>query len=214
MENLLKNGYREHPYIANSDLKRKAAEKGFISSFVPKNIQEIFEFGQGLHTHCQSIALNSNYVVTDPVYKEMVNSFMSNQLINSIVSSKDIAIERDFYRKDCEFFNIFSEKFEDISIKCSWDFYLEKSMFGAVGIELKSTSAKTQKEFETQCKTLYYDAALSHYQLASNCDTMIIAGVSKHNYKLFITVIDSPNSALMQRGIELRNKFYSIYNHY
>ncbi len=66
-----------------------------------------------------------------------------------------------------------------LPVRCKWDF------FGSVSGDLKTTAAKTQKEFELHCDYLEYYRARAWYMDIDRTNVDLIIGVSKVNYKIF-----------------------------
>lgn len=70
-----------------------------------------------------------------------------------------------------------------IPARCKWDF------FGPICGDIKTTSAKSQKEFDEQCEYLDYYRARAFYMDIENTNLDLLIGVSKVNYKVFTKVI-------------------------
>lgn len=85
----------------------------------------------------------------------------------------------------------------NLDTRCKWDF------FGHLSGDIKSTSAKTEKQFIAACHHFDYFRSRAWYMDIENTDRDIIIGISKVNYKIFMVPIS--------RGDDLYNKGKSEY---
>lgn len=69
-----------------------------------------------------------------------------------------------------------------IRARCKFDFWSERMGFGG---DLKSTTAKTQAEFEAAARYFDYDRQRAWYMDITGADRDILIGVSKHNFRVF-----------------------------
>ena len=74
-----------------------------------------------------------------------------------------------------------------LPLRCRWDIWDKEKKFGA---DIKTTSTKTQKSFESAIKYFDYDRQMAFYMDIANCDRVSIIGVSKINYKIFTVDIE------------------------
>jgi len=94
-----------------------------------------------------------------------------------------------------------------LPVRCKWDF------FGSISGDLKTTAAKTQKEFEAHCEYLEYYRARAWYMDIDNTNVDLIIGVSKHNQKIFYKKIirgDENYQKGRQQYLELAFKYWIL----
>jgi len=83
----------------------------------------------------------------------------------------------------------------EIQSRCKWDILRSK-----VGIDIKSTAAKTQAEFLSAVEFFNYDRQMAWYMdTTPEIETVIIIGISKHNYKIF-SIFVARNSPMYING--------------
>jgi hypothetical protein len=95
----------------------------------------------------------------------------ATQLINNSEFQKVSISNRIFNVNDFEF---------ELNCKCKWDFF-GKNISG----DIKTTMARTQKEFEAVCNYFEYYRGRAWYMDLENTDNDILIGISKVNYKIF-----------------------------
>lgn len=78
--------------------------------------------------------------------------------------------------------------------RCKWDMWFKRLHSGA---DIKSTAAKTEKEFYNACIHFDYPRSRAWYMDIAGSDTDIMFGISKKNFKIFKIRIN--------RGDELYN---------
>lgn len=137
----------------------------------------------------------------DKSYKMMkvfINDPKSSQIIKRADFQKVSIAKRSFDWNGLQF---------ELDCRCKWDF------FGPVPGDIKSTSAKTQKEFEAACMYFDYYRSRAWYMDIENTDIDIIIGISKTNFKLFYVPIKRGDDKYMlgkQQYTELAMKWWAI----
>jgi len=99
-----------------------------------------------------------------------------------------------------------------LRMRCKFDLWMKAFYHGG---DLKSTAAKTQKEFESACIHFGYPRQRVVYMLLSGAKKDMLIGVSKENYKVFkIPIVEG--DAFYNMGLEdltdLGFKYYTLFN--
>lgn len=168
--------YRDHPFIANSDLKGLMAQ--FKDTNVPDNLEEIFSFGTLAHALILEPHL-ADYTHPDIERGlEMRDTFMKDPFCEAFISHPGFKPEHEFYRKDIL----------GVPGKCKMD--------GAINsrkdiLEFKSLSITTQSAFEEAVYHFDYDQGAAWYLDVSRYDRLLIVAISKPEtkklFKLLVT---------------------------
>jgi hypothetical protein len=69
-----------------------------------------------------------------------------------------------------------------LPVRCKWDIWLTKLLFGA---DIKTTTATSQKQFEEAARFFDYDRQRFFYMEVAGCDRDMIIGISKENFRIF-----------------------------
>jgi len=188
--------YRNHPYVANSDLKRLKSE--LVGSPVPDNLEEIFAFGTLSHALILEPHL-ADYTHKDIMLGiEMRDTFMADEFCQAFVEHPDFVPERHFYNKDIL----------GIQGKCMMDGSIESRKDI---LEFKSLAVTTQSAFEEAIYHFDYDMGAAWYIDVSKFDRLLIVAVSKKNTKrLFKMIIDRDHEAY-KSGLEKYTEWVERY---
>lgn len=138
------------------------------------------------------------------------------------------AMEKSFYRdkfcadlvKQCSFQKISVKAAHWIDygnlrfclpVRCKWDLFIEAyDMSG----DIKTTTAKTQKEFEEAAKYFDYDRQRAWYMDIEGRNNDVLIGISKKNLKVFKIFIDRGGdwyNAGLQKYQELGFKYWTMF---
>ena len=168
--------YRDHHYVANSDIK--SLDATLSGNPMPENLDRIFEFG----TLCHQLILEPELADwTDPDIKlalKMKETFMADSFCRSFVEHHNFRAEREFYRNNLQ----------GISAKCKTDGDIRSKKWI---LEFKSLAVTSQKAFEESILHFNYDQGASWYLDVCKYDRVLIAGVSKKKpEKMFKVIVD------------------------
>ena len=190
--------YYQRPEISNSDLS------WLKQQLWPREMPdptEAYKFGTLLDA-----------LITE---KERVNYF--NLTVDNIKYKKEDfelaeMMKREFYKDPiCMQFYQFSKGQVEMSremnfdyngikftlpVRCKWDFWAEMLKHGG---DLKSTTAKSQSEFETAAEYFDQDRQRAWYMDIADVDKDILIGISKKNLKVFKIFI-TRESEFYKRG--------------
>lgn len=112
--------------------------------------------------------------------KEMKKSYMKDPFCKMISENADfqsISISHDFPIVHNEF-----EFHLSAGVRCKWDLLVRKWKMGG---DIKSTMAKTQKEFEQACDHFDYFRSRAWYMDIEGTERDMLIGISKVNQKVF-----------------------------
>lgn len=184
--------YRNHHFVANSDLKSlKASIDG---SELPENLDRIFEFG----TLCHEIILEPEKADwTDPDIKlalKMKETFMDDSFCRSFVEHHNFKAEHEFYRNDLL----------GVSAKCRMDGRISSKKWI---LEFKSLAVTSQKAFEEAIYHFDYDMGAAFYMDVSRYDRLLIAGVSKKKPDMLFKLVLDRNDPIYLSGLEKYTKW-------
>ena len=121
--------------------------------------------------------------------EKMKNSFLRDEFCRLILSTTQPQVIRTAY------LNLQFNKINfNIHARCKWD--LRGDMFGA---DIKSTDAKTQKDFESAYKFFSYHRQRAWYMDIDGFKEDVVIGISKKNFKIFKIFINT-DSELYKQG--------------
>ena len=155
--------------------------EGMMLNRPPIDLSEIFEMGSQFHySILEPHKLNHDYKDIDKVYK-MRDSALKDPLLNLIVKqSKAIEFEKEYY-----------PIIDDVEAKMKLDGVLNHDL----GLELKSTSCKTEKSFMAAIDHFSIDRQCAWYIDGAKLARIFIFAVSKenphHTFKYVVTKGDS-----------------------
>lgn len=179
--------YRNHPYVANSDLKR--LKKELVGSPEIDNLEEIFAFGTLSHALILEPHL-ADYTHKDIVLgMEMRDTFMDDEFCQAFVEHPNFVPERHFYKK-----NILG-----INGKCMMDGSIESRKDI---LEFKSLAISTQSAFEEAIYHFDYDMGAAWYLDVSEFDRLLIVAVSKKKTKKLFKMIITRDHPAYISGLE------------
>lgn len=89
----------------------------------------------------------------------------------------------------------------EMDVRCKWDFFFPNMGWG---LDLKSTTATTQKQFEEACRYFDYDRQRAWYMDIAGSDKDMLIGISKVNFKVFKVHIKRGDDFYMS-GLEKYN---------
>lgn len=120
--------------------------------------------------------------------RKMRKAFLADRSCCDLVFSNNVEYQKVFIRElDMQHYAGVAGGGEPVSFtvlcKCKFDFY------GAVSGDIKSTTAKTEKEFIAACYRFDYFRSRAFYMDIAGTDLDVIIGISKHNFKIFKLVI-------------------------
>ena len=184
--------YRDHPYVANSDLKALYAQINGVEE--PDNLVEIYKFGTLSH----QLILESHkadYTHEDiALGLEMKETFFKDNFCKAFVEHPHFRAEHEFYIKDIL----------GISGKCRMDGEI-KSRKDI--LEFKSLSITTQSAFEEAIYHFSYDMGLAFYLDVSRYKRALIAAISKKRtdrlFKMIITREDEVYKSGLRKYTEM-----------
>lgn len=174
-----KDPYYDRPEVSNSmltELKQK------ISGQQLPDMTEIYAFGNlvdAMITEPDRIDWYRRLLDGQPVKdfytaKQMYLAAMDNDFVKTILhkcTTQKVSISHmEFNHMGINF---------DMPVRCKWDF------FGYVSGDIKTTAAKSQKEFETACMYFDYPRSRAWYMDIDHTNKDLIIGISKVNFKVF-----------------------------
>lgn len=95
--------------------------------------------------------------------------------------------------------------------RCKWDLWMSSLRWGG---DLKSTTAKTQREFEEAVKFFDYDRQRYFYMNMAGSNQDVLIGVSKVNFKVFKVLIkrgDPLWKSGREKCLHLAEKYYLLF---
>ena len=188
--------YRDHPDVANSDIKALKAQ--MIGSPIPENLDGIFEFGTLSH-HLILEAEKANYLHED-IRKglEMKDTFYDDPFCRAFVEHPNFEAEKEFHRN-----NLLG-----VSAKCRMDGSIRSRK---EILEFKSLAITTQSAFEEAIYHFDYDMGLAWYLDVSQYDVELIVAISKKKTdRLFKMVIDRDHD-VYKSGLEKYTEWTAKY---
>ena len=112
--------------------------------------------------------------------KKMMESFQNNDKAQAIIKGADFQ-KISIKRRSIEYKGYTFE----MDCRCKWDWFNSTSISG----DIKSTTAKTQKQFEAACIHFSYPRSRAWYMDLEGTNKDMIIGISKKNYKIFFVPI-------------------------
>ena len=100
-----------------------------------------------------------------------------------------------------------------LSVRCKWDLWAGAWGWGG---DIKSTTAKTQKEFEAAAIHFNYDRQRAWYMDIAQTDRDVLIGISKANqkiFKIFINKGDEFYSSGKEKYTELAFRWWLLFGH-
>lgn len=192
--------YYELPFISNSYLTEVKRE--LLNQPTP-DLTEVFEFGSLFH---QLLLEPDKADYSHPdleVAQDMAEAVKEVGLVRSILNNSKFEAEKEFYK--C---------INGIMCKSKLDGYIKP----VVGLELKSTSATSEKAFNQAIMSYDYDRQCAFYIDMANISQILIVGVSKtkvrkqHQIFKFLVIKDSPTyQAGKEKYLQLLNEVRKNY---
>lgn len=181
--------YFDLPHMSNSDLSE--LDRQINARELPANIQQLFSFGHLTDALTGDQENNLNYESGILKVGNEIHTFNEEQMNRAILMKAayeaDPLLQKAFYGAKDQYwfvrerFRIEHEGFEFfLRAKCKCDKYRKDTRL--IG-EIKSTAAKSQKEFEAQAEHLDYDRAGALYMDLGKVDRYLLVGLSKHKNK-------------------------------
>jgi hypothetical protein len=100
----------------------------------------------------------------------------------------------------------------ELPARCKYDLFSKSLNWGA---DIKSTTAKTQAEFEAACLHFDYDRQRAWYMDLTGSKRDVLIGISKVNYKIFKVAIDHNHDwyhSGKEKYQDLAFKFWMLYD--
>lgn len=180
--------YFEHPHLSNSKLTQFGAELGVLDNFesTPEQTFENFRFGtlfDAYETEPETIdylnyrVIGTEYSFDDNDIKKI--KIMSNRLHNDSTYENLMALN-PIFQKEIYDDNFSLDGDNVVGFKAKLDLFLP----GLV-IDLKTTSATSQSQFECTCEMFGYFRQMLLYMNLTGAKKSLIIGVSKKNHKVF-----------------------------
>lgn len=186
--------YFSRPEISASDLKHFVKKMG--GSFEePANLEAIFEFGSMYHSVILEPHLSTNYNVTE---KEVEIAYLMKDTFFSDPLNRMIIMRSDFKREETCVKEIEVGGMRYLA-RCRCD-GISKGI--STVLEIKGLSITTQKAFEEAISRFLYDLSSVHYLLTTDCDKMLIVGISKIKPSLMFKKIIKRHDELYLQGEE------------
>lgn len=187
--------YFDLPSVSNSDLTKLKNELSGQDNFDPTRAFALGSLLDAMITEPHRVCYISKKL--DGVAQEdfdlsrkMAKAFNENSYARMLISGAEfqkISVkDRILTYNDFEF---------SLSCRCKWDF------FGAVSGDIKTTTAKTQKEFEAACNHFDYFRSRAWYMDIEGRDRDVIIGISKVNFKVFFVKIERGDANYI-KGLE------------
>ncbi len=195
--------YFAYPALSNS--KMSEIKKGLTGSqdfFDPTNAFRFGSLVDAMITESHRIEWALKTLDDSPIIpeefetaKQMRRSFLADKQCNDIIFNNNVEFQKVFIRE-------LEMKHMDVPFrklcKCKFDFY------GGVSGDIKSTTAKTEKEFIDACYRFDYWRSRAFYMDIARTDLDVIIGISKQNFKIFKLVI--------KRGDKYHTEGFKQYN--
>lgn len=184
--------YYSRPEVSNSDLSRlkdllyprpdfgnkeKAYAFGTLLDFMITEPHKVDFYNLSVEGQY------SNYPFTQEDFdlaKEMKRSFFKDEFCKILAENADfqsVSISHDF--------PIIHDEFEfqlSPGVRCKWDLLVKSWKLGG---DIKSTTAKSQKEFEEACDYFDYFRSRAWYMDITGTDKDMLIGISKVNQNVF-----------------------------
>lgn len=213
MNTLLQEDYFSINAVSNSDLTKLKNE--MLGVRIIDN-QQAFYFGtlfDNMLTEHDNISFYEKKLNGKSVNKSlweqsmaMRKALLEDEQVRFLLKDKNSEFQKVFVKeREFEYRNL---KYV-LNTKCKFDIFSP-----ITSVDLKTTVAKSQKEFENACDIFDYDRQVAWYMDISGIDYMGIVGISKKNNKIFKLFIDR-NSSLYRQGYKkymyLSLKYYLLY---
>jgi len=211
---MIQDTYFLRKEVSNSDLTSLKNE--LSSKDIDGNIEKHYRFGSLL-----------DIVITEPhrvnFYKQTIDDEKFDKIdFKKAEKMKNAVLKDDYFRdfirntNDTEFQKIFIKKHKfnylgilfELDCRCKFDIIKEKIK---IGLDLKSTSSKSQKEFEASIQYFDYDRQAAWYMDLAEIDYFVIIGISKENFKVFKAFIKR-DSEMYRSGLEKYSYLAFKYN--
>ncbi len=180
--------YFAYPALSNS--KMSEIKKGLTGNFDHYDPADAFRFGtlidamitEGHRIEWAMKLLDDEPIIPDEFAKakSMRKSFIIDRQCAALLVDNNVEFQKVFIRE-------LEMKHMDVPFrklcKCKFDF------FGGVSGDIKSTTAKTEKEFIDACYRFDYWRSRAFYMDIAKTDLDVIIGISKQNFKIFKLVI-------------------------
>lgn len=130
--------------------------------------------------------------------KDKLARYMIEQADTQKIMVRDMEIEYDGF------------KFK-LPVRCKWDIWMPLVSWGG---DIKSTTATTQKQFETAVRHFDYDRQRAFYMDIAGSDQDILIAISKVNFKVFKIPIrrgDTLFNSGQQKYKELAFKYWNLF---
>jgi hypothetical protein len=98
-----------------------------------------------------------------------------------------------------------------LDVRCKWDIWREDWGWGG---DIKSTTAKTQKEFEAAALYFDYDRQRAFYMDLQGAERDVLIGISKVNHRIFKIFINRESEFYLRgrdKYIELAFRWYLLF---
>ena len=212
---IIPDTYYTRPEVSNSDLSRLKSElypRDVI--YDPGNAYRFGNLLDAVITEPERVDFFKREVAGEAFPKEdferaerMKKSFYSDPFCRDILRG---AFTQKAMTRRLKF-NYGGIDFE-LDTRCKWDLWRQDLGYGG---DLKSTTAKTQSEFEAAARYFDYDRQRAWYMGISGSDKDVLIGISKVNFrvfKIFIKKGDAFYNAGVEKYNELAFRWNLIYN--
>ena len=101
-----------------------------------------------------------------------------------------------------------------LMMRCKYDLWMNALSWGG---DIKSTAAKTQKQFEEACRYFDYDRQRAVYMTLSGAKRDVLIGIYKENFKVFKITIergDAFYNAGMEKFTDLAFKYWLLFENF
>ena len=211
---IIPDPYYLRPEVSNSDLSRLKNE--LYPRDVVYDVENAYRFGNLLDcmiTEPARVNFFKCEVAGEKFPREdferaerMKSSFYRDPFCRDIL--KGASTQKTMVRR--QKFSYGGFRFE-LDTRCKWDLLRPDLGYGG---DIKSTTAKTQTEFEAAAKYFDYDRQRAWYMAISGSNRDVIIGISKVNFrvfKIFIKKGDSFYNSGVEKYNELAFRWFLIY---
>lgn len=147
------------------------------------------------------------YTKEDFILAERMKQSFYNDSVASFLAMHSIGQKEMYKRLEMNYGGISFE----LSTRCKWDLWSDHLNHGG---DIKSTTARTQSEFETAVEYFDYDRQRAWYMDIAGVDKDILIGISKKNFKVFKIFI-THESEFYKKGkdkyLELAFRWWNLY---
>jgi hypothetical protein len=209
--------YFSRPEVSNSDLS-KIQEMLTPSDYI-MDPTEAYRFGTLVDA-----------IITEPHKVDLYNNTVEGEKYHSFEIELARAMKRSLMASPvvgllaaADFQTIMSREMEiehggfkfTLPVRCKWDLYFNRNRFGG---DIKSTTAKTQKQFEAACIHFNYPRQRAWYMDIAGAEKDVLIGISKHPphpvFKIAIIKGDDFYNQGKAEYQELAFKYWTLFHNF